>query len=175
MSGGVLTRAPRACVLLFSGSLFCCGSRLRRIVSMCEFKLEIMSVEVWKKKKAAGGAIGYNALVVGFIFLFHLPAPRLLLVSALSVASVCGFFVMPTLWHTGETCSVQSKHSYSSVICCTGTCAVLWAGWFVGVKILLKAKKRDKHWADSGPLKEQFTISDQPTAGRLGENIWLLN
>ena len=39
---------------------------------MCEFKLEIMSVGVWgeKKKKAAGGAIGYNALVAGFIFLF---------------------------------------------------------------------------------------------------------
>lgn len=53
MSGGVLTRAPRACVLLFSGSLLCCGSRLRRIVSMCEFKLEIMSVEVWKKKKSS--------------------------------------------------------------------------------------------------------------------------
>lgn len=88
MSGGVLTHAPRACVLLFSGSLLCCDSRLRRIVSMCESKLEIMSVEVWEKKiKKAGGAIGYNALVVGFIFLFHLPSSRLLLGSALSVVS----------------------------------------------------------------------------------------
>lgn len=168
-----LARLGRVCY--FSQVRCCVVARGCAGLLLCEFKLEIMSVEVWKKKKAAGGAIGYNALVVGFIFLFHLPAPRLLLVSALSVASVCGLFVMPTLWHTGETCSVQSKHSYSSVICRTGTCGVLWAGWFVDVKIHLKASKQDKHWADSGPLKGQFTFSDQPTAGRLGGNIWLLN
>lgn len=31
----------------------------------------------------------------------------------------------------------------------------------VCVKILLKAKKWDKHWDNCGPLKEQFTISDR--------------
>lgn len=45
----------------------------------------------------------------------------------------------------------------------------------MGVKILLKASKQDKHWADSGPLKGQFTFSDQPTGRLVGEDILLLN